>query len=201
MAPETRGKIFEPFFTTKDRGRGTGLGLATVFGIASQHGGTVSVYSEPGHGSTFKCFLPLADISAEERVTQRHPVRELGGTETVMVVEDEAVVRNLATLILERRGYSVLEAEGSAACLEILRNHVGPLHLLLTDVVMPGMKGWELYGEVKKIFPEVRVLYMSGYSEEFVTRRGAMAGRIDFIQKPFSVLGLEARARRVLEEG
>ena len=201
MDSETRAKIFEPFFTTKERGRGTGLGLATVYGIIRQHEGTVGVYSEPGQGSTFKCFLPLADMSAVEQVALRNEVTELGGTETIMVVEDEDLVRNLATKVLKRHGYSVLEAGGAPACLELLGAHDGPLHLLLTDVVMPGLNGRELFGEVKNLFPEARVLYMSGYTEDFVTHRGVLDGGIAFIQKPFSVQGLVARVRRILEEG
>jgi len=200
MDAETRSKIFEPFFTTKERGRGTGLGLATVYGIVRQHEGNVWVYSEPEQGSTFKCFLPLADMSAVEQVTLRKEVTELGGTETLMVVEDETMVRKLATKVLKRHGYSVLEAGEATSCLELLREHDGPLDLLLTDVVMPGMNGRELYGEVKKLFPEARVLYMSGYTEDFVTHRGVLDGGIAFIQKPFSVQGLVARVRRILEE-
>ncbi len=201
MDAETRDKIFEPFFTTKERGKGTGLGLATVYGIVKQHEGHLWVYSEPGHGTAFKVYLPLADKSAIEQVALRHEVTDLGGTETIMVVEDEAMVRGLATRVLERHGYRVLDASDPQACLDFLDGYEESLDLLLTDVVMPGMNGRELYRKVRKVFPDAKVLYMSGYSEDIVAYRGVAEEGIPFIQKPFSVQGLATRVRRVLEEG
>ncbi len=200
MDTETRERVFEPFFTTKERGKGTGLGLATVYGIVKQHEGNIWAYSEPGEGTTFKCYLPLADMPSVEQVALRNTITELFGTETIMVVEDEVMVRNLAEKVLNSHGYSVLVAEESEACLGFLRDHDGPLDLLLTDVVMPGVNGRELYGEVRKLFPQAKVLYMSGYTEDIVTHRGVLEEGIPFISKPFSALGLATRVRAVLEE-
>jgi len=200
MDVDTRDKIFEPFFTTKERGKGTGLGLATVYGIVKQHNGNIWAYSEPGEGSIFKCYFPLADMPSVEQVALRHEITDLGGTETIMVVEDEHTVRNLAVKVLKRHGYSVLEAEEGEACLGFLRDYAGPLDLLLTDVVMPGMNGRELYNEVKSRFPGIKVLYMSGYTEDIVTHRGVLDEGIEFLQKPFSVQALATRVRTVIEE-
>ncbi len=201
MDAETRDKIFEPFFTTKGREEGTGLGLSTVYGIVKQHEGNIWVYSEPGQGTAFKCYFPIAEESGVTQTAHRDEVVELGGTETIMVVEDETIVRNLATRVLRERGYSVFDAENGVACLEFLRDHDGPLDLLLTDVVMPGLNGRELYGEVKGLFPQAKVLYMSGYPEHIVTNRGVLAEGIPFIQKPFFVQALATRVRKVLGEG
>ena len=176
------------------------MGLATAYGIMKQHDGNIWAYSEPGRGTTIKCYLPLADMPAMERVALRRKVRDRRGTETVMVVEDEEKVRSLAVKVLKRQGYSVLEAEDSGSCLETLRAHQGPLDLLLTDLVMPGLNGRELHEEVKSLFPKVKVLYMSGYTEEIVTHRGVLEEGIPFIQKPFSVHSLTTRVREVLEE-
>jgi len=140
-------------------------------------------------------------MSAVEWVALRNEVTDLEGTETIMVVEDEAIVRNLAVKVLRRHGYSVLAAEDGKACLDSLRDHEGPLDLLLTDVVMPGMNGRELYGEVKGLFPGAKILFMSGYPEDIVTHRGVLDEGIPFIQKPFSVQDLATRVRSVLEEG
>ncbi|MCJ7627165.1 MAG: ATP-binding protein, partial [Longimicrobiales bacterium] len=200
MDAETREKVFEPFFTTKERGKGTGLGLATVYGIVKQHGGNIWAYSEPGGGSTFKCYFPLADMPSVEQVELRNTITDLGGTETIMVVEDEVMVRKLAAKVLKGSGYSVLEAGESEACLNALRDYDGPLDMLLTDVVMPGMNGRELYGEVRKLFPGAKVLFMSGYTEDIVTHRGVLDEGIPFIQKPFSGRDLATKVRSVLEE-
>jgi CheY-like chemotaxis protein len=199
MDADTRDQVFEPFFTTKKRGKGTGLGLATVYGIVKQHEGNIWAYSEPGEGSTFKCYLPLADVPALQEVARQDQVLDVTGTETVLVVEDEEAVRSLAVKVLTRCGYTVHQAADGLACLEFLREFQGPLHLLLTDVVMPGMNGRELYGEVQKVFPEARVLFMSGYPENIMTRRGVLEEGIPFVQKPFSVRRLAAGVRAVLD--
>jgi PAS domain S-box-containing protein len=199
MDAETRARVFEPFFTTKERGKGTGLGLATVYGIVKQHDGYIWIYSEPGLGTTFKCYFPLASVPAADQVALRNEVTDLVGTETIMVVEDEEMVRNLAVKILRRHGYSVLEAEEGEGCLDFLRTYEGPLDLLLTDLVIPGMNGRELHEKVKGLFPGAKVLFMSGYTEDVVTHRGVLDEGIPFVQKPFSVLGLATKVRAVLE--
>jgi CheY-like chemotaxis protein len=199
MDAGTLEKIFEPFFTTKDQGKGTGLGLSTVYGIIKQHEGNVVAYSEPGHGTTFTCYVPLSRQSAEETVEAPEGPKDFSGTETVMVVEDEPTVRDLAVEVLTRNGYSVIQAEHGKACLDILDGHDGPLDLLLTDVVMPGLNGRELFEEVKNRFPSVKVIYMSGYSEDIVTHRGVLYDGLPFIQKPFAVNDLASQVRAVLE--
>jgi len=199
MDPHTVEQIFEPFFTTKERGKGTGLGLATVYGIIKQHDGNVVAYSEPGMGATFKCYFPLTQEQAKEEVRSRERPLDTSGTETIMVVEDEDTVRDLAVRVLTRQGYTVLHAGHGKACLELLAEHDGPLDLLLTDVVMPGLNGRELFEEVGDRFPGTKVLYMSGYTEDIVTHKGVLFDGTPFIQKPFAVVDLVSRVRSVLE--
>ncbi|MGD2121001.1 MAG: PAS domain S-box protein [Gemmatimonadota bacterium] len=199
MDAETRDKIFEPFFSTKERGKGTGLGLATVYGIIRQHDGHIGVYSEPGHGASFRCYLPLADESAVELVASKDEADGMGGTETIMLVEDEPAVRSLAVRVLRRQGYTVMEADDPEKCLDLLEGFSDPLHLLVTDVILPGMDGKELYGKVQALFPNSKVLYMSGYSADIITHRGIVEDGVPFLQKPFTVQGFSARVREVLE--
>jgi CheY-like chemotaxis protein len=199
MGPETREKIFEPFFSTKKGGKGTGLGLATVYGIIRQHDGHIGVYSEPGHGACFRCYLPLADESVAELIAPKEEPALVDGTETIMVVEDEEAVRRLAVRVLKGQGYEVLEAEDADSCLALLRDWEGPLDLLLTDLILPGVEGRELSGRVLELFPESKVLYMSGYSEDIITHRGILEEGIPFLQKPFTVGGFSARVREILE--
>jgi len=201
MDAATREKIFEPFFTTKERGKGTGLGLATAYGIVKQHEGNIWALSAPGEGTTFKVYLPLADLPAPDPGEKKASTPAPGGTETIMVVEDEAAVRGLAARVLERSGYTVLLAGDGEECLETLRDHAGPLDLLLTDVVMPGMNGRELHEQIRERFPDAKVLYMSGYSRDIITHHGALEEGIPFLQKPFSVEGLSTRVREILGEG
>jgi len=198
MDPETRDRIFEPFFTTKEKGHGTGLGLATVYGIVKQHGGNIWVYSEPGSGTTFKCYFPAADGPREEDARERPPDADPQGSETVMVVEDEELVRKLAVSILRRKGYTVFSAENAGDCLRNLDSLEAPIDLLLTDVVLPGRNGKELFREVSARFPSSKVLFMSGYSDEVVTHRGVLEEGIAFIQKPFSVQALTQKVREAL---
>jgi len=200
MDVETRERIFEPFFTTKEKGRGTGLGLATVYGIVKQHGGNIWVYSEPESGTTFKCYFPVADPDLERAPREANVDSENTGSETIMVVEDEELVRNLAVSILKRKGYEVLSAEDPQECLVLLESRPKPVDLLLTDVVLPGMNGRELFQEVSSRFPTSRVLYMSGYSDDVVTHRGVLEEGISFIQKPFSVQALAQKVREVLTD-
>ena len=199
MDPDTQDKIFEPFFSTKARGKGTGLGLATVYGIVRQHDGHITVHSESGQGACFRCYLPLADEAPVEMALPEAEPSDLGGEETIMVVEDEVAVRGLAVSVLKRRGYHVLESEDADGCLALLRKHHGPLDLLVTDVILPGIDGRELYRKVQDLFGDAKVLYMSGYSEDIVTHRGIVDDGVPFLQKPFTGQGLSVRVREVLE--
>src|SRR6059036_1306478 len=175
MSEETQAHMFEPFFTTKEKGKGTGLELATVYGIIKQSGGFIWVYSEVGHGTTFKLYLPrveeLAERAAAPAQARTRPAR---GTETVLVVEDEAPVRNVARQVLERHRYTVLEAPSAEAALDIATRYSGTIHLLLTDVVMPGLNGRELASRLADLRPDARVIFMSGYTDDAVTRHGVL---------------------------
>ncbi len=200
MDAEVREQIFAPFFTTKEKGKGTGLGLATTYGIVKQHGGHIWVYSEPGQGTTFKIYLPAAESAPEPKVPDPAvPQASTTGTETVMVVEDNDMVRQLTVDILSRRGYVVLEAAGGAECLRQLHELTVPLDLLITDVVMPEMNGKLLYKQVVQLIPGLKVLYMSGYTENVIASRGVLDEGVNFIQKPFAPNSLAAKVREVLD--
>jgi CheY-like chemotaxis protein len=195
-----RERIFEPFFTTKGPGHGTGLGLSTVYGIVAQSGGHVFVTSEPGRGSTFTVYLPVQPGEAEGPVAAppRPPVR--GGAETVLLVEDEELVRRLTCEILRRNGYQVLEAADGVDALAVLRQHPGRIHLLLTDVVMPRMSGYELVEQVRPLRPDMHILYVSGYSEEAIARQGQLTEGIELLAKPFTPGVLTAKIRQLLDQ-
>ncbi len=197
MTDEVKGRIFEPFFTTKEQGKGTGLGLATVYGIVRQAGGQVTVYSEVGVGTTFHLLFPLVGAATEAAAAAAE--RPSGGTETVLLVEDEAGVRDITRRILEMFGYTVLAAENGTAALRLLGEHHGPIHLLLTDVVMPEMNGRQLVAAVRGVSPHLRVLYMSGYTDDAVVRNGILTAADHFLQKPFTPLALAAKVRAVLD--
>jgi two-component system cell cycle sensor histidine kinase/response regulator CckA len=198
MDKPTRLRIFEPFFTTKLHGHGTGLGLSTVFGIAQQSGGGVWVYSEPGRGSTFKVYLPRVEgpLDAPDRIP---PSRNLRGTETILLVEDEEAVRVVAQHILERNGYRVIVAQNPGDAILLREQHVEPIHLLLTDVVMPGINGAELAAQLTGRSPEMKVLYMSGYTDGSIASLGALQSSASFLQKPFTSQSLTRKVRSVLE--
>ncbi|HEU0029422.1 MAG TPA: ATP-binding protein [Kofleriaceae bacterium] len=197
MDAATRDRIFEPFFTTKGTGKGTGLGLSIVFGIVQQAGGSIWVYSEPSHGTTFKLYFPLAAGRAESaRPTE--PARELRGSETILLVEDDPQVRSVVREILERAGYTVLEAESPEDALAIADRHAR-IDLLLSDVVMPRMSGPELAKRLAERRPEVRLLCMSGYTDDSIVRHGVLDAAIAYLQKPITPEVLTRKVREVLD--
>ena len=200
MTPEIRDRVFEPFFTTKEKGKGTGLGLSTVYGIVKQSGGNIWVYSEPGQGSAIKIYLPKVDVPLEKLekkvVHENLPL----GSETILVVEDEGEVRKLAVRILKKQGYVVLEAGQGDEAFHVCKQHQGPIHLMVTDVVMPGMGGHELAKRLEPLHPNMKVLYMSGYTENAIVHHGVLDEGMSYIQKPFTVDGLARKVREALDE-
>jgi CheY-like chemotaxis protein len=197
MDAEVRKHIFEPFFTTKELGRGTGLGLATVYGIVQQSGGQVEVDTAPGQGSTFRIFLPAVEALCPAPLPSLDAV--VGGSETVLLVEDEAALRNLAQEILRDQGYKVIAAGSGREALELAGSHKAPIDLLVTDVVMPGMDGRELADRLVPVHPETRCLFMSGYTDDAVVRRGVREEGMPFLQKPFTIDALALKVREVLD--
>jgi two-component system cell cycle sensor histidine kinase/response regulator CckA len=198
MDSETIDKIFEPFFTTKAPGKGTGLGLATVYGIVKQHGGSIWVYSEPGRGTTFKIYLPqTAGHVQPDRVAEKQP-KLAANNGTILVVEDETAVRKLACNILQSHGYTVLEASSSPDAVRLAKTYKHPIDLLLTDVVMPQMNGRDLYRRIASLRPGMKVLYMSGYTDDVIAHHGVLDAQIEFLQKPFTVDGLVGKVTEML---
>jgi CheY-like chemotaxis protein len=200
MDAETQARMFEPFFTTKEQGKGTGLGLSTVYGIVNQSGGHLWVYSEVGRGTTFKIYLPRVD-----EVTEMNDVRETTlavlpqGQETVLLTEDEEQVRHMIRMILEMSGYRVLEADSGDEALAIYKQHDGQIDLVMTDVVMPQMSGRELAQRVEILHPGIKVLYMSGYTDDAIVHHGLLDQEIAFLQKPFTPDVLMRKVREVLD--
>ena len=201
MDEATRERIFEPFFTTKEVGKGTGLGLSTVYGIVKQSGGNIWVYTEAGRGTTFKVYLPCVDRGIEEPESSTDDNKVLEGTETVLLVEDEEVVRDMAREILEESGYRVLEAKHGREALLVAERHRGPIHLMLSDVVMPQMSGRELAEHLTPLRSEMKVLYMSGYTDDAIVHHGVLDEGMAFIGKPFTPNALARKVRETLNEG
>jgi two-component system cell cycle sensor histidine kinase/response regulator CckA len=200
MSPETQAHIFEPFYTTKEIGKGTGLGLSTVFGIVKQSGGYIWVYSEPGHGSTFKIYFPRMDEPAEKLGAEKSSSPVQRGVETILLVEDDAQLRQLASSILDHYGYRILAAASADEALELCKAHHREIKLLITDVVMPGMNGRQLAELVAYTSPQVKVLYISGYTSNAIVHQGVLDAGIWFLPKPFSLAALVAKVREVLDD-
>ncbi|HEV8631507.1 MAG TPA: ATP-binding protein, partial [Thermoanaerobaculia bacterium] len=200
MTPEVRRRIFEPFFTTKERGKGTGLGLAMVYGVVKQSGGYIWVYSEPGHGTTFKVYLPRVDSPAEGTEEEAAAAETLGGNETVLVAEDEEVVRALVVRLLRLRGYRVIEAEGGEAALAAAADS-DELQLLITDVVMGDFSGRQLADRLQARHPGLKVLFISGYTDESIASHGVLDPGIRLLEKPFTADVLARRVRQILDGG
>ena len=199
MTKEVQQRLFEPFYTTKGAGKGTGLGLATVHGIVKQLGGDVYVYSEVGHGTTFKVYFPHLTTTPEPVVAAQESREAPRGSETILLAEDDDALRSLGARVLGAFGYKVLVARTGAEALRIVANHEGPIDLVATDVVMPEMSGSQLVAEVLKARPGIRVLFMSGYTDDEVMRRGVIDGQTAFLQKPFTPDVLAHKVRAVLD--
>jgi len=199
MTDVVRSHVFEPFFTTKEKGKGTGLGLATAYGIVKQSGGNITVDSEAGRGTTFRIYFPCVEgtavVPGRAASSSLSPV----GTETILLVEDEAGVRKLSRTVLQTQGYVVLEAASGDMALQVARSETGPIHLVVTDVVMPGMSGREVWDRLRVLRPESRVLFMSGYTDDVIARHGVLEPGIAFLQKPFTPFSLTQKVRDVLD--
>jgi CheY-like chemotaxis protein len=199
MSEEVKKHIFEPFFTTKEKGKGTGLGLSTVYGIVKQSEGYIRVRSEPGKGATFEIYLPCVEGVGNASGLARAARGASAGTETILLVEDEEDVRELVCKILKKNGYTVLTAREGVEALALCEKHPGPIHLVLTDVVMPKMGGPEAVAQAQTLRPDMKVLYMSGYTDHAALRRNVLKEDTPFLQKPFTSESLAGKVREVLD--
>jgi len=197
--PQIMPLIFEPFFTTKEQGRGTGLGLSMVYGIVKQSGGWIWVYSEAGHGTTFKIYLPRIDEPVT-RTDEPHDAETSRGSETILVVEDDEAVRRLTSQTLRKHGYQVLEAANGGEALLHCERHPEPIPLMITDVMMPQMSGPTLAARLQQMQPAMKVIYTSGYTDDAVVRHGLLQQSMAFLQKPFAPSTLARKVREVLDE-
>jgi len=195
-----RDKIFEPFFTTKEIGKGTGLGLSIVYGIIRQHGGNVQVCSEPGQGTTFKIYLPIAENASEEEKKEEVVLPE-HGTETVLVAEDDEALRRLSKSVLEIFGYTVITAADGADAISKFRANSDKIQLLIFDLIMPRKSGKEAYEEILKMRPDVKVLFLSGYPSDVISQKGIFEKGVEFLYKPVLPTDLLKRVRKILDRG
>jgi PAS domain S-box-containing protein len=200
MTPDVKARLFEPFFTTKALGKGTGLGLATVYSIVQQSAGFIAVHSEPERGTVFQIYFPVAAPTAPPTHSGIDSRTLARGTETILLVEDEDAVRSMIRLVLERAGYSVLATNGGAEALRIAAEHPAPIHLLITDVVMPAMGGRELVERLTNRRPGIKVLYLSGYTDDAIVRHGILQADVAFLQKPFTIAAFTMKVRQVLDD-
>ncbi len=198
MTAEVRERVFEPFYTTREDSGGTGLGLATVYGIVKQSGGSINVYAEPGHGSVFKVYLPRVFEPAEERPTPAEEVVAVEATETILVAEDDEAVRGIAVLALSRAGYEVIAAESGPMAMTLAAGQPGQINLLVTDVVMGEMSGRQLAQELGQLRPDMRTLFVSGYAENTIVHHGVLDEGVSFLPKPFTPTALVRKVREVL---
>jgi CheY-like chemotaxis protein len=199
MDAETQSRIFEPFFTTKARGRGTGLGLSMVYGIVKQNGGHIFVESQPAKGTVFSIYFPKAAAFETAPELDRPRARIAGGTETIVLVEDEPQLRLILGARLRALGYNALECEKGGDAVLLAHQSQAPIHLLVTDVILPGMNGREVAESVKTVHPETAILYISGYPDEVIGRYGVLDAGTHFLQKPFPPDDLARKAREVLD--
>jgi CheY-like chemotaxis protein len=198
MDEDIRRHLFEPFFTTKEQGKGTGLGLSMVFGIVKQSGGNIWVYSEPGAGTSFKIYFPRVYDSIENTALESTKEDLLRGSETILVVEDETMIREIIGITLVDRGFTVLAAQNGDEALRISEEHPGPIHLLLCDVILPGASGREVARMLAARRSDIRVIYMSGYTSNAIVHHGVLEKGVAFLQKPFSPGALLEKVRKVL---
>ncbi len=197
MDPQTMARIFEPFFTTKEVGKGTGLGLASVYGIVKQHEGFITVESDLRRGTTFDIFLPLLQHGSSQEDAPSDTIRK--GTETLLIVEDDLDVRKMMTRILQSHGYATIEAADGYEAVRVYREHKGAIDLVLLDVVMPGKNGKEVFDEIAAINPRVKAIFVSGYTGDVVIDKGIQSEKVDFLEKPLSLARLQAKVREVLD--
>jgi two-component system cell cycle sensor histidine kinase/response regulator CckA len=199
MTAETQARVFEPFFTTKEMGQGTGLGLSMVYGIVKQSGGSIWVYSEVGHGTTFKVYLPRTEEAAAAMPSTAPALATMRGTETILLVEDDRQVRDLARAILAACGYHLVIPDDPRSVAAMAEQHAMTIQLLLTDVIMPGVNGRELAQQLAGFNPRIKVLYMSGYTDNAIVHHGVLDAGNYFLQKPFTPSGLAGKVREVLD--
>jgi two-component system cell cycle sensor histidine kinase/response regulator CckA len=200
MSEEVKAHLFEPFFTTKPLGKGTGLGLATCFGIVKQNNGHINVQSEVGKGATFKIYFPQLPLTLDSPPVHVRPPAAAGGDETVLLVEDEPAVREFAVATLREKGYAVVEAVNGEEGLRLARQHDGKIDLVLTDVVMPIMGGKEMADALRAAHPDMKILFTSGYTDDALVQHGVLRPDIKFLQKPYMTATLTRKVREVLDE-